>query len=74
MRRAVILFLLAAVVVTLAACSSGSNEVREAAYQDGLRQGYEDAFSNLWAAAGPQAFLYSGSVWETDYFSLYAGI
>ena len=68
----IILSVLIIVFCSLTSCSSSQNiPSADDSYAEGLEQGYEDVFLNLWWASAPGAnILEPGELWETDHFSL----
>ncbi len=72
MKKAIILFLIAGLCINLSSCSS-SQDISSADdhYLEGLEQGYEDVFLNLWrATASGDNMLDSGELWETEHFTI----
>jgi hypothetical protein len=60
-----------ALCVILLSCSSSQGTSIDDSYQEGLDQGYEDVFLNLWYASAPGVnILVSGESWKTEHFTL----
>lgn len=71
MKKGIVIILLTAMCVTLSSCvQSQGASVSDDAYIEGIEQGYEDVFTNLWYASTGVIILEPGELWETDHFSV----
>ena len=62
-------FVFALCILLLASCANVEDEVSET-WLEGIEQGRQDMFLELWQAADLLNILNCNEAWETDYFSL----
>lgn len=71
MKRCISAIVAIVLCIVLSSCSSSQGSSSDNSYLEGLDQGYEDVFLNLWYAAAPGVnILASGESWKTEHFTL----
>ena len=71
MKKGILLILFVAVCLVLTSCvQSQGASVSDDAYLEGIEQGKEEMFIDLWMASSDIAILNFGDTWETDHFTL----
>ena len=71
MKRYTVVLALLALCICLSSCSKSQDiALVDDSFLDGLEQGYEDVFLNLWSATSGITVIEQGKEWETDHFSL----
>lgn len=56
--------------VSMSSCSSNQVVSSDDSYLEGIEQGKQDIFIDLWMASSNVSILSFGDIWETDHFSL----
>lgn len=71
MKRFILILSLLALCIGLAACSKSQTTPEiDDSFIDGIEQGHEDVFLNLWSATSGITVIEQDKVWETDHFSM----